>query len=31
LSIDEYVTTLEVAEHFEVPVDVAERACRRAS
>lgn len=30
LSIDEYVTALDVAEHFEVPVDVAERACRRA-
>jgi hypothetical protein len=31
LSLDRFVTALDVAQEFEVPVDVAERACRRAS
>lgn len=30
LSIEDYVTALDVAHEFGVPVDVAERACRRA-
>lgn len=31
LSIDAYVTALDVADEFGVPVEIAERACRRAS
>jgi hypothetical protein len=31
LSIEEFVTAADVADEFDVPVDVAERACRRAS
>lgn len=31
LSIEDYVTALDVAEEFGVPVDVAERACRRVA